>query len=71
MFFYGSENFTWEEFSEEINDGGGTSKTKDDTTSPLILPKTGIAAIAAIILLTLISTGAISYYKIKKYKGIN
>ncbi len=70
MFFYGSDDFTWSDFDAGGTGGGGTSQSKDDTTSPLILPKTGVTAIAVATLLVLISTGAVSYYKVKKYKGL-
>ena len=73
MFFYGSNKFEWNDFDVDSNNGNGgvsSSKPKDTTTSPLMLPRTGITAITVATLLVLISTGAISYYKVKKYKGI-
>lgn len=62
LFFYGSEDFSWKDFSSDTDDG----KEPDDTIAPDKLPNTGAVSIV-IATLTITTGGIIAYKKYKKY----
>ena len=68
LFFYGSEDFTWDKEEEPVkNNQAKEEPKKDDTTIKGKLPQTGVSYIIISAIVVIAVVGTISYKKYKKY----